>query len=262
MSFFDSHLHFDSFHADGTLDSLLADAEAAGVRQMVAIGGSAAANDLALTLARQHPDQIYATLGYDRDETGRSLDMDAVRTHLSDPGVVGVGETGLDYHYNPESVAEQCALFQSMLDLAAEACLPVVVHSRDAEDDTLQLLGEHAQRWRGDADRMAILHCFTGDLPFAKRLLDLGCYISFSGILTFKNAEGLREAARYVPEESLLIETDAPYLAPVPFRGKTNQPAYVVEVARMIANIRGLTLERVAELTFVNAQRCFGCLEI
>jgi len=174
------------------------------------------------------------------------------------PFVRAIGETGLDFHYSPDTADAQQALMRAQLSLAAELALPVVVHSRDAEAHTLEILGEHARRWSGPSDRIGVLHCFTGSEPFAKALVELGYHVSFSGIVTFKNAGDLRDVARGIPDDRLLIETDTPYLAPVPYRGKRNEPAYLVHVAEMLAELRGCPVEELAALTTANASALFG----
>lgn len=254
----DSHLHLDDFERDGSLADVLARARDAGVRHLVAIGGTDEANARAVRLAAAQPDFLSATVGYDRDEAGHVRDAGGLRALLDLPHVVGVGETGLDYHYAPETAAAQRDLFEGMLDLAREAAKPVVVHSREADDDTQALLQAHARAWPGPADRLGVLHCFTGTLAFARRLVDLGYYISLSGILTFKKAEALREVGRWAPADRLLIETDAPYLAPVPHRGQRNEPAWVIEIAAALATIRNTGLQDMAEQTARNARRLFG----
>jgi TatD DNase family protein len=145
-----------------------------------------------------------------------------------------------------------------MLEVARSCGKPVVVHSREADEDTLSMLREHVRGWKGAADRIGVLHCFTGGLPFARALVDLGLHIGLSGIVTFRNAESLREVARWVPADRLLIETDAPYLAPVPHRGQRNEPAWVLHVAEALASARSIGLQEVAEQTSVNARRLFG----
>src|SRR5690606_22348474 len=162
-----------------------------------------------------------------------------------------IGETGLDYHYEPEAAALQRASFRLHLDAARVTGKPVIVHTREARADTLELLREAALPGAG------VLHCFTEDWPMAKAALDLGFYISLSGIVTFRNAEALREVARQVPLDRLLVETDSPYLAPIPHRGKPNLPQYVREVAQFLAQLRGLEFERFAEQTTENFQRLF-----
>jgi len=255
----DSHMHLDSFDEAGLAGVILDRARAAGIAHVVAIGGSDEANDRALKFAQAHPGFVFATAGFDRDKAHADNDVAAAR-HLiqSNRGrVVGVGETGLDYHYEPESAGSQRRLFQEMLDLSAENALPVVIHSREADLDTLEMLASHIRNWRGDAAYPGVLHCFTGSYDFARKLLDLGYLISFSGILTFRNAEDLRDCARRLPLDRILIETDAPYLAPVPHRGKTNEPAHVSRVASTLASIRPDALQIVSRQTTENARRLF-----
>lgn len=257
-SYTDSHVHFDDFHEAGEEEAAVQRARAVGVDHLVAIGGRVDSNRLAVELAARHEQTLHAVLGFDRDQTDSSIDWIGFANELKRPGVVGVGETGLDYHYSADTAEEQKALFQKQLEVAVATRLPVVVHSRDAEEDTTRLLAGHAESWKGARERMGVLHCFTGSLPFAVELIALGYMISFSGIITFKNAESLRQVAREVPDEHLLVETDAPYLAPVPYRGKRNEPAYVVEVAKCLAEIRGQAGEKIAKITTDNARRLFN----
>lgn len=261
MRFFDSHAHLDDFAEDGTLPVILAEARQAGVQRMIAIGGSAAANRRAVELARMNAGQVRASVGFDRDAAAESPDWAEADIWLADSHVVAVGETGLDYHYTPETAEAQKALFRANLQRAAGHGLPVVVHTREADEDTVALLGEHAQAWKGEAGRVGVIHCFTGSDALARRLLDLGFYISFSGIVTFKKADELRAVARLVPADRLLVETDAPFLAPVPHRGKRNEPRWVVHVAEALASLRNDTLQDMAERTWVNATQLFGWKE-
>lgn len=258
LRFVDSHAHFDTFAASSGVPALIEAARAANVLRVVAIGGTPGANRLAVDLAVRHPEAIRAAVGYDRDEVGKSPDLAELDRLAGEGGVVAVGETGLDYHYSPETAPGQRELMEANLDVARRRRLPVVIHSRDADDDTLALLRDHARRWPGDPARLGVLHCFTGSEPFARKLLDLGLHISFSGIVTFKNAADLRAVARRIPADRLLIETDAPYLAPVPHRGKTNQPAWVAEVAAALASERNVSLQTLAEQTWLNAERLFA----
>jgi TatD DNase family protein len=254
----DSHLHLDTFDESGDVPGMLERAAAAGVARMIAIGGTVPANQRAIDWAGRCPERLRATVGYDRDEAGRSPDLALLDAMAAGPHIVGIGETGLDYHYLPETAPAQRELFQQMLDLAARRSLPVVIHSREADDDTVAMLKAHLARWKGDPARAGVLHCFTGSLAFARQLLDLGLFISFSGIVTFRNADALREVARFVPEDRILVETDAPYLAPVPLRGKPNEPAYVAHVAQALATVRGVALQVIAQQTTSNAGRLFG----
>jgi len=252
----DSHAHLDTFDEQGDLDGLLARARDAGVGHIVAIGGSPVANERACRLAAAYP-EISATVGFDRDLAGTQLDFADAERLASKPGVVAIGETGLDYHYEPETRNEQIDLFTAMLDLAHRRTLPVVVHSREADADTLEVLAQHAARWTGRPEALGVLHCFTGNQSFADALLEIGYFISFSGILTFKNAGDLRDVAKALPLDRILIETDAPYLAPIPFRGKTNEPAYVIYVAEQLAELHQVSVEEVVQQTRRNCARLF-----
>jgi TatD DNase family protein len=256
--FIDSHLHFDTFDESGEVDAVLERAAEVGVSRFVAIGGTVDANALAARLAGQYPGRVLAVAGYDRDEAGGDPPTGPLKEVLDRPGVAGVGETGLDYHYSPDTASAQCSLFEAMLGQAADRRLPVIVHSRDADEDMLTRLSRHADGWQGDPGRLGVLHCFTGSAPFAGRLLELGLHISFSGIVAFKNADDLRGVAAEIPDDRLLIETDAPYLAPPPWRGKRNEPAYVVKVAEALAAVRGTSVEEIARITTSNAERLFG----
>ena len=255
--FIDTHVHFDSFCTPGEMRAAVDRAAAAGVVKMVAVGGSAEANAGALSAAAEFPGRVFSAIGFDRDQAGKGFAAAEFERELGRPGVVAVGEIGLDYHYHADTASDQKELFAGMLDLAAKRQLPVIVHSRKADEDTVTLLAEHARRWRGNPGRIGVLHCFTGSGEFAARILDLGMMISFSGIVTFRNADDLRAVARDVPEDRLLIETDTPYLAPVPHRGKPNEPSYVVLVAECIAKIRNDTVERIAHSTARNAEALF-----
>lgn len=257
MPLIDTHAHLDVFETEGILTEVLGRAQAAGVSRVVAIGGTPEANARALRLAAAHPGSLRATVGLDRDEIGKPVDESLLRAQAADACAVAIGETGLDYHYGPNTRTAQCELFERMLALAAETRKPVVIHSREADDDTIALLRAHAARPGIDAERLGILHCFTGAEAFARRLLDLGYFISFSGIVTFKNGADLRAISRRVPLDRLLVETDAPYLAPVPHRGKRNEPAWVVPVAEALASERGLPLQAVQDAVWANAARLF-----
>jgi TatD DNase family protein len=256
--FIDTHVHFDRFVKDGTFPELLEHAKEAEIHEMVAIGGNAEANALSLKLAEEHPGRIFGCAGYDRDEATENPDLSALRSYVENPLVKAVGETGLDYYYTAETAVEQKTLFAENLALAVEVEKPVVVHTRDADEDTVALLTEYSNAWQGEPDRLGVLHCFTREKAFARQILDLGLMISFSGIVTFLNADPLREVAKYVPDDRLLIETDSPYLAPVPMRGNRNEPAYVVHVAKQLAELRACSLDSIANLTANNARRLFA----
>lgn len=263
------------------LATIVARATQAGVSHMIAIGGSADTNRTAFEIARVYPQRIRAAVGYNRDQTdafrqrtaddGRQTEhrnfldevgiADELATMLAAPEVAAIGEVGLDFQHGHETASAQIELFQRMLLLARDHCLPVCVHTRSAETETLSALRAHAGAWRGSPDRIGVMHCFTGGEIFARDLLKLGFLISFSGIITFKNAGSLLAVAALVPDDRLLIETDAPYLSPEPFRGRPNEPAHVRRVAEVLAEIRHTSLETIAEITTRNAKRLFGKVE-
>jgi TatD DNase family protein len=253
--YFDSHLHFDGLDdAEDALERALA----AGVDRMLAIGGGTEANAYALALAKRHPAAVRAAIGYDRDLADAPPPFeDILSLARGNPHIVAIGEIGLDYHYSPGTAAAQESLLDSMLAVARECRLPVVVHTRDADDATLAHLSAHASAWPADAGAIGVVHCFTRSWEFATRLLDLGFLIGLSGIVSFKNATDLRNVARRLPEDRLLIETDAPYLAPVPHRGRRNEPAFVTYVAEAIAAARGVPAVSIATATRRNANRLF-----
>ncbi len=253
----DSHAHFDHLPDEQAVGEVLQRARAAGVGRIIAIGGHAAANAQAIAITRCAPDLVRATVGFDRDQAAREVDHAALIPLLSEPEVVAIGEIGLDYYYSRDTRAMQLTLFERMLEHARSVRKPIVVHSRDADEDTLQLLKAHCEALRDTLPYPGVLHCFTGSLPFAERLLEMGLLIGFSGIITFKNAAALREIAKVLPEDRILVETDSPYLAPEPVRGKRNEPAHVAHVAAALAKIRGDSAERIAHITAQNAVRLF-----
>jgi TatD DNase family protein len=259
--FFDTHVHFDDFVKDGTLEQVLERAEVSNVRKMIAVGGSPEANELAQKVAEEHPNRIYAAAGYDRHMADSNCDIAALRELAAKDFTVAIGETGLDYFYEPEKAKEQQRLFFQCLETAIQVRKPVIVHTRDADDDTLSILADFSKHWKGDPARVGVLHCFTRDQKMAKALLDLGFYISFSGIVTFANADPLREVAKFVPDDRLLIETDSPYLAPVPHRGKRCEPAFSADTAKRLAELRGCAVESLAKTTMENAFQLFGLKE-
>jgi len=258
VNLFDSHVHFDAFQEEGSVESLIQQADSAHVSKMISVGGSQDANSLALELSRKHEGKIFAAVGYDRDQAQITPDMGLLESQLAEHPVA-IGEIGLDYHYCPETASEQKVLFAAQLKMAREQRLPVIIHNRESDEDMLELLTEHASEWKGSPGSMGVLHCFTGSRDLALRLIDIGLMIGFSGILTFKNANSIREAAEAVPADRLLAETDTPYLAPVPHRGRRNEPAYVALVVEKLAEVRNCSVDEVADITSRNASRLFGC---
>lgn len=259
--YFDSHMHLQP---EDDAAGLVVRARAAGVDGMIAVGGSDAMNRGALDAAAAFPDTFAAAVAYDchvaeRDGAGAIPQrVTSLRETLGRGTVCAIGETGLDYHYSPATAPVQRDLFAAQLEVARERGLPVIVHSREAEADTLALLCRHRAAWTHDVRRIGVLHCFTGNADLARELVAIGFYVSFSGIMTFRNADTLREAAAVVPDEWLLIETDTPYLAPVPYRGKPNEPAYLPDIARCLANVRNTSAAHIAATTTANAERLFG----
>jgi TatD DNase family protein len=254
--FYDTHAHFEGTPLEAA--AVLERAFAAGVTRLVAVGGSAGLNAGALAAAKTYPENVRLALGFDRDQATSAepeVFVETLRLLSAAHPLAAVGETGLDFHYHPETAEAQCVLFAAQLRLADEWRLPVIIHTREADEATLRVLDETP--WRGEGLR-GVVHCFTGNQAFAEQLLERQLAISFSGIVTFRNADMLRESAAMVPEERLLIETDTPFLAPVPKRGQRNEPAFVAHVAECLAAVRGTTAERIAEITGANARQMFG----
>ena len=250
MEFYDTHAHFGD--ADD-VEAIYARAAAAGVTRILAVGGGEALNRNALRTAGR------VALGWDRDQLDRVAEQMGVLPGLLDAHrdrVAAIGEIGLDCHYEPQTLRAQCALFAAQLALADEKGLPVVIHTREADDATRGVLDEvpwrHGDRLRG------VIHSYTGGPKFAGQMLDRGFMVSFSGIATFKSAEEVRASARYVPDDRILVETDSPYLAPVPLRGRPCEPAFVVHTAARLAQARGMDLEVFAARTTANALQLFG----
>ena len=260
MKLFDTHCHFE--RADPTeIAAILERAKAAGVERLMAVGGSPALNESAALAVEVAAEAIVApkvvcALGLDRDQI-KHRDTEAQRVAADEAlclcasvlkkPLAAWGEIGLDYHYSPETREAQLKLFGEQLEEARQRDLPVVIHTREADEDTVSLLREIPSR--------GIIHCYTGTTEYAKRFLDLGFFLSISGIVTFKPAENVREVARMIPDDRILIETDSPFLAPVPLRGNPNEPAFVKYTCEFIATLRGLSADDFAELTFANAER-------
>ena len=263
MKLFDTHCHFERADA-GEIAAILARAKSAGVEKLMAVGGSPTLNASAIMAfdegrrkkgqgtSSDIPEVLYA-VGLDRDQatTPQTPPLTNSPTHPLTPHPPSAwGEIGLDYHYSPETRKEQMALFASQLEEARRRYLPVVIHTREAAEDTAALLKEIPSR--------GIIHCFTGTPQEAKSYLDLGFYVSISGIVTFRAADNVRETALFVPDDRILIETDSPFLAPVPMRGKANEPAFIVHTCEFLAKLRGVAPDDFAELTFANAERILG----
>lgn len=256
MPLFDTHCHLDDPRFASSKEEVLSRAEAAGVARMVTIGCVSSTENLrsALDVAHAHPEKVFSTIGthpHDAAHYDEALEA-AIENLASDPAIVAIGEAGLDYFYDNSPREKQREVFRRQIALARKVRLPLVVHTRDAAEDTLTILREEAAR-----DVGGIIHCFSEDAGFASAALDLGFVSSFSGIVTFKNAKAVQEAARAQPLGDLLVETDAPYLAPVPHRGRTNEPAFVAHTAEAIAKLRGIPVEELIEASWENAHRVF-----
>ena len=250
MIFTDSHCHLTMSNAEANLVA----ARNAGVRGFVVPGTKLEDAPQAVAIAQQH-DDVWAAVGF-HPHDAKDCDDAAfaeIERLARQPRVVAIGECGLDYHYDYSPRDTQRAVFERHIALANELDKPIIVHNRESTEDMVEILSRRPARGiRG------ILHSYTESLAVAKRLVDLGYYISFSGIVTFKSAESLREAARGLPHDRVLIETDTPYLAPVPYRGRDNEPAYVVAVAGLLAKLWDVSVEHVAEQTTANFERVFS----
>ena len=264
--YIDSHAHLDGKRFDSDREQVLQRARAAGVETILAIGigDGPGTLDCAIKLADRYP-QLYATVGIHPHEAQLATDaaLEELEQLSKHPKVIAWGEIGLDYFYDHSPRDAQARVFIRQMEQARAAKLPIIIHCRPSEnsenawDDTLQLIREH---W-GSSGLGGILHCFTGGPHHARAALELGFLISFAGNLTFPKAEGIREVAKQVPLDRVLIETDSPFLAPAPHRGKRNEPAFVVEVAGKLAELRGLTPEEVGAQTSVNFSRFFSLSE-
>lgn len=263
--FIDSHCHLSFPELRGQLPSILEAMTQAQVERAICISTRLEEFDTVHALAMQH-EPLWATVGVHPDEDNvQEPTLDDLLERAARPRVVGIGETGLDYYrLNGRSVADmqwQRDRYRIHIQAARQTGLPLVIHTRSASDDTLAILREEGGFGSAASDHLprarGVFHCFTETQAVARAALDLDFYISFSGILTFRNAADLREVARFVPLERMLIETDSPYLAPVPHRGQTNNPSLVPWVARQIAELKGLPLEEVAHVTCANTEHLF-----
>lgn len=253
MRLTDTHCHLDDKKFDGDRGLTIERARAAGVERMMAIGTGNGPPDLeaAIRLADAYP-FVYATVGIHPHDAAKAAPetFDRLERLFAHPKVLAVGEMGLDYHYDFSPREIQRVVFIQQLEMARAAKKPVVIHTREAWTDTLDILREHFGGGPG-----GIFHCFTGGIEESRAALDLGFHLSFGGVLTFPKADATRQAAAEAPEDRILIETDAPYLAPVPHRGKRNEPAFIVETARKLAQLRGIDVEEIAALTAANFDR-------
>lgn len=253
--FIDSHAHLDGEQLNPHLDEILARAKEVGLTEIICVGASAGfeSNERTLKVAQAH-EHLYATVGIHPHDAKLTDDevVERLREMADDEKVVAIGETGLDYYYDLSPREAQRESFRRFLRLAKEKSLPVVVHTRDAEEDTVEIMQEE-----GAAQIGGVIHCFTGTEALSVPALKMGFYISFSGVLTFRNADRLRAIARDLPRDRVLVETDCPFLTPAPHRGKTNEPAMIVHTAQKLAELWEEDLETVKARTGENAARLF-----
>lgn len=246
----DSHAHLVSFE---NLDEVLQKARENDVEKIVSISSDIPSTQATISLSEAH-DFIFATTGlhpHNADQMCNEV-LEGIDHYAAHDRVVAIGETGLDYFYMNSEKEVQIHSFTEQIRMSKKHNLPIIIHVRDAHEDMIRILSKEDL-----ADPPGVIHCYTGDYETAAKYLDLGFYISFSGIVTFKRSEELRDAAKKIPGDKILIETDSPYLAPVPHRGKPNEPSFVKHVAQTVAEVRGVSFEELAELTKTNAERLF-----
>lgn len=256
MSFVDSHCHLDNEQFAADFEGVLARAADAGVTRVLSIGTGDGPPELdrAVGLAAKYS-QVWATVGVHPHDASKadSRTFDDLRALMREPKVLAMGEIGLDFHYKFSPPEVQQDVFREQLKIAREAGKPVIIHTREAWPETMETL---RAEWPG---LPGIIHCFTGDAGQAREAVEMGFCLGFGGVVTFPKSESLREAARATPEDRILLETDAPYLAPVPHRGKRNEPAFTVHVARKLAEVRGVDAEEIGRVTTANFERL--CLQ-
>ncbi len=252
MQLYDTHAHYDDGRFDSDRAELLRSIHQQGVALINTIGTDVPSSRASIALAEEY-DFIYAVVGGWPGNVGdmTEADLEEYRQMAAHPKVLAIGEIGLDYYYDDVPHEVQKHWFRRQLDLAAELRMPVVIHERDAHGDAMEIVREYAARVTG------VFHCYSGSAEMAKELVSLGWYISITGVVTFKNARKAVESVAAVPLERIMIETDAPYLAPVPYRGRRNHSGYVLEVAKKIAEIKGVSTEEVARVTLENGTRFF-----
>ncbi|WP_415062796.1 TatD family hydrolase [Bdellovibrio sp.] len=251
MEWIDIHAHLNMLEEG--VEASIANAQAVGVKKIITIGTEPGDHPLVLEIARKYYPDVYCTLGV-HPHDGKVYTEAAgkfIEDHLSEPCVVAVGEIGLDYYYDQSPREEQREAFRAQMEIAARSRMPVEIHTRDAEEDTVEILKEFQGRVTG------VIHCFTGTEWLARQSLDLGFNISISGVVTFKNADSLRNIVKMIPLDRIHVETDAPFLAPIPMRGKKNTPAYVVHTAKLVAELKGISLEQLCDQTRQNALKMF-----
>ena len=251
----DSHCHLDHSPLYETLDEVLNRAKSAGVKILLTISTSVKSFEIIKTIISKY-ENIYGTLGIHPHETKDHLNIDKkmlLNLKKGNNKIIGIGETGLDFYYNNSDKLIQIKKFIEHIETAIELDLPIIVHSREAETDTFNILKDFSSK-----NPKILMHCFTGSYNFSKKLLDLGAYISLSGIITFKNSTELQKTASLIPIERLLIETDSPFLAPIPKRGSTNEPSFIKYTAQKLAEIRNISFNELSDYTVKNFNKLFS----
>ena len=246
--FIDTHCHLTDEY-EGGVDAIITRANAAGVGALICATAEGLDIKPALKIADSY-DNIFVTTGIHPDHSNLNPDEYLSDEILNNPSVVGIGEIGLDYHFGTQTRIQQIKLFEQQIEIANKHDLPIAIHTRDAENDTIAILNNHKKA-------QGVMHCFTSGWDLAKVMLDRGFYFSASGILTFKNAESIRETFIKIPNDRIVIETDSPYCAPVPYRGKTCEPAFVIETAKVLAQIKNLQIDELEDILFENTQRLY-----
>lgn len=251
----DSHCHLDALDYQTrhkNVDEVIENAKQRGVQHIISVCTTLGRFEAMKQLTAHRNDVSLSCGVHPLNVEEEPFDYEKLCQYAQDPKVVAIGETGLDYHYTPETKALQQQLFAQQIEVANSVNKPLIIHTRSARQDTMDMLEQHGAEKCG-----GVLHCFTEDYAMAKRALDLGFYISISGIITFRNAEELRDVVKKLPLDRLLIETDSPYLAPIPYRGKPNQPAYVRETCEYLAVLKGVSSAELAQITTRNVQNLF-----
>ena len=251
----DTHAHLDYPHLYDQIDDVLARADEAGIKQIISIGVKLSTADKPKQIAETY-DNVWCSIGihpHEAENEPLACDINAIRDAANHPKVVAIGEAGLDYFYDNAPRQMQADSLRAQITVARELDLPIIIHSRDADDDMADILEDEYRKgaYKG------VLHCFSSGAKLAERALAIGFYVSFSGIVTFKSAVEIQAVAMNVPDDRILVETDAPFLAPVPKRGQKNEPAYTRHTAEFLAELRGITFEALAETTTQNAKNLF-----
>ena len=248
----DSHCHLDYEPLVNNIDQVLLNAKKNNITNLLTIGTSLDSSKKVLEIVSKYPN-VYGAIGIHPNSTTGNLDKldEILMLKKNNKKIIAFGETGLDYFYKRSDKKDQIIAFEKHVEFSISEKIPVIIHTRDADDDTISIVKKYYKKTN------FLIHCFTGNLEFAKNLLNLNCLISFSGIITFKKSNDLRDVVKYVPLEKMLIETDSPYLSPDPFRGKTNEPANVKIVAENVALIKGISFNEVANLTTKNFKNFF-----